>query len=49
MKVGWESRSGLMGEVENVRFGDRHHPIVNAFSGGGGRLLIFPRCWVRCL
>ena len=38
--VGWESRSELMGVVENVRFGDLHPPIMNGFSGGA-RLLIF--------
>jgi hypothetical protein len=33
------SRYGLMGVVENVRFGDCQPPIVRGFSGGV-RLLI---------
>ncbi len=32
--VGWVSRSGFMGVVENVRFGDRHLSIVKGFSRG---------------
>ena len=32
-----------MGVVENLRYGDRHPPIVSGFSGGGVRLLFLLR------
>jgi hypothetical protein len=37
---GWVSRSGLMGVVENVKFGDLDASVVNGFFGDE-RLLFF--------
>ena len=47
-RVGWISRSELMGVVENVRFGDLHPPIVKEFSGSKLLLDVFGGCH-RCL
>ena len=38
--VGWVSRFGLMGVVENARLGDRNLPIFNGFSGGERFLIL---------
>ena len=40
-RVGWVSRSRLIGDVENARFGDLHPPIVNVFCGGTFLLILF--------
>jgi hypothetical protein len=37
--VGWISRSGLIGVVENVRLVDLHPSFVIVFTGGGGSSL----------
>jgi hypothetical protein len=42
------SRSGLMGVVEKVRFGDLHPSIVSGLAGGA-RLFVLLRVCVRCL
>ena len=46
--VGWMFRSGLIGDVENVRLADLHPSIVIGFFGGG-LLLTWRGICVRCL
>ena len=42
--VGWVSRSGMMGDVENMRFGDLHPPLASGFSGGVRLLVLLGGC-----